>query len=215
MVEVPAGEFIYQDGKAIIETPFMIDVYPVTNQQFEKFIKAGGYQSEQLWSKEGQAWLNGEKVTKSRFWHKAKWNQPEQPVVGINYYEAEAFARWAGKRLPTEMEWERAARGTDGRKYPWGNEFDPGRCNTLESKISKTTQVTSYSNGISPVGCYDMAGNVWEWTHSWIDDNKKFKVLRGGSWDYTRDLAQCAYHHDFQRTARYDIIGFRCAKILK
>ena len=113
-------------------------------------------------------------------------------MVGVSYYEAEAYAAWAGKRLPTEKEWERAARGTDGREYPWGNEFDSEKCNTKESKIGKTTRVTRYPNGISPAGCYDMAGNVWEWTSSWYDDERTVRVLRGGSWDIGRDVARCA-----------------------
>ena len=142
-------------------------------------------------------------------------------MVGVSYYEVEAFAAWSSKRLPTEKEWERAARGTDGREYPWGNEFDPEKCNTEESKIGKTTRVTRYPNGISAVGCYDMAGNVWEWTDSWYDDddnnnnnnnNNTMRVLRGGSWDFDRDDARCADRSRFHPIIRFIFIGFRCAR---
>jgi len=215
MVEVPAGEFIYQDGKVIIETPFMIDVYPVTNQQYKKFIRKGCYQDEQLWSIAGQAWLNAEKATEPSYWYDDKFNQPEHPVVGVNYYEAEAFAKYAGKRLPTEKEWERAARGTDGRKYPWGNEFDKNKSNTYQSEIGKTTPVTRYSNGISPVGCYDMVGNVSEWTNSWYHPEKSQRVLRGGSWFSDQFSVRCAGRSRSDRDDRSFDIGFRCARNIK
>lgn len=182
MADIPAGEFIYQDGKDTIEKPYQIDVYPVTNGQFEQFIKAGGYRNQDYWSPEGKNWLSTERVGEPKYWKDDKWNQPEHPVVGVSYFEAKAYANWAGKRLPTEKEWERAARGTEGLNYPWGNEFDKERCNTKEAGIGKTTRVTRYPNGISPAGCYDMAGNVLEWTSSWYDESEEVRVLRGGSW---------------------------------
>jgi formylglycine-generating enzyme required for sulfatase activity len=183
MVEVPAGEFIYQKEKATIDRPYMIDVYPVTNQQYVKFVIDGGYQETKHWSKEGQLWLKEKKVPKPKYLDRIGLKEPDYPVVGVSYYEAEAFAKWIGKRLPTEREWERAARGIDGRLFPWGDIFGNEKCNTEESRIDKTTPVTHYSNGISPTGCYDMAGNVWEWTASLYEAEKKFRVLRGGSWD--------------------------------
>jgi formylglycine-generating enzyme required for sulfatase activity len=214
-VTIPAGEFQYQDGTATIEAPYAMDVYPVTNRQFGRFIQAGGYTNEAYWSEEGLKWRNAENTTQPRYWDDEKWNGPEHPVVGVSFYEAEAYARWAGQRLPTEIEWERVARGTDGRIYPWGNDFDQERCNTRESGIGKTTRVTRYPNGRSPEGCYDMAGNVWEWCDDWYDKDETYKVLRGGAWNVDRTDARCTDRLRDLPNARNDYIGFRCVRTQK
>jgi hypothetical protein len=214
MVKVPAGYFKYQKDKAKIEKPYMIDVYPVTNSRFRKFIEAGGYTNLKLWSAEGQKWLKKSLAVEPKYWKAETWNQPLHPVVGVNFYEAEAYANWDDKRLPTEKEWERAARGIDIRKYPWGNEFDPGRCNTSESNIRSTTPVTHYANGMSLAGCYDMVGNVWEWCQDWSDNLESFKVVRGGSWEEDRDNALCTAREWYPPDLRYDAIGFRCVRTL-
>ena len=227
MVEVSTGEFIYNEDKAIIEEPFMIDVYPVTNQQFEKFIEAGGYKEDQYWSHQGRKWRDKERITKPKFWNRRrriettsivlrrKWILPEHPVVGVCYYEAEAYANWADKRLATELEWERAARGSDGRLYSWGNYFNKERCNTEGCGIGKTTKVTRFTNGKSPTGCYDMVGNVWEWTASLYNKEEEPRVLRGGSWEDNRIFARCANRNRNNPDFRSNTIGFRCARTLK
>ncbi|MFQ5588092.1 MAG: P-loop NTPase fold protein, partial [Nitrospiria bacterium] len=113
MVTIPKGPFLYGDGKqkVIIEKPFEIGIYPVTNGQYRKFIDAGGYDNEKYWSDAGNEWREKNKITQPQYWKDEEWNQPDCPVVGVSFFEAEAYAAWAGKRLPTEEEWEKAARG--------------------------------------------------------------------------------------------------------
>ncbi len=216
MVEIPAGGFLYGDNKEkrTIVTPFLIDVYPVTNALFERFIQAGGYDNENLWDENGLKWKHEMNIHRPKYWEDTQFNRPEQPVVGVSLYEAQAYARWADKELPTEEQWERAARGTDGRKYPWGDEFDIEKANTEESGISRTTRVTRYPNGTSPDGCYDMAGNVWEWTRSFYDEDQDAYALRGGSWDSSRSYARCAIRVKDPGERFYEI-GFRCVRTVK
>ncbi|MBN1954325.1 MAG: SUMF1/EgtB/PvdO family nonheme iron enzyme [Anaerolineae bacterium] len=195
IVRVPAGPFLYGDKKEMQELPeFWIDRTPVTNAEYARFVQDTGHAPPEHW--------------------KAKTPPKEiadRPVVNVSWHDAVAYAKWAGKRLPTEEEWEKAARGTDGRVYPWGDEFDNDKCNTRESGIGATTAVGRYSpQGDSPYGCVDMAGNVWEWTasdHEWGD-----KVLRGGSWFDGPDYARAAYRDGIGPGGRNGSLGFRCAR---
>lgn len=217
MVEIEAGPFKYGPGAkpATIEKLFSIDVYPVTNSQFEAFIKDGGYEKERLWHPDGWKWRQQKDITVPDYWEDEKWNPPDHPVVGVSWYEADAFARWSKKRLPTEQEWERAARGIDGRVYPWGNEFDKEKCNTKEAGLGRTTRVSRYPGGISPDGCYDMAGNVLEWTTSFYDEIKGLFVIRGGSWSNNQDNARCAGRNNTHPIERCFVVGFRCVRTKK
>jgi len=185
MMKVPKGPFLYGDDNTLTVLPYdyWIDKYPVTNEKYRVFVQAGGYENKQYWPNGFNPKVPG---------YFCEWNKTgkdEHPVVGVSYYEAEAYAKWVGKRLPTEQEWEKAARGTDGRKYPWGEEFDEGKCNykylgmfgILSSIIlSVTTPVTQYPNGVSPYGCYDMVGNACEWCSGRYSNMLKGKVVRGG-----------------------------------
>ena len=214
MAKIDAATFKYGDDKREkkIDQPYEIDIYPVTNAQYEEFIKAGGYRNDKYWSEQGVNWRNRGNVIQPKLWDTPQWNQADCPVVGVSFYEAEAYAKWAHKRLPTEIEWERAARGTDGREYPWGDKFDRELCNTSESGHGKTTGVTLYPKGRSPAGCYDMAGNVWEWTASWYDKDKNSYALRGGSWYGGQYYCRCAARLISSPDLRGNNFGFRCAR---
>ena len=223
MAFIPKGNFIYQDNEdRTIGNDYEMDIYPVTNELFKKFILAGGYAAKDLWVPAGWQWKEKKNITKPGYWEDETYNDPEQPVVGVSWYEADAYARWLSElekekgytyRLPKEEEWERAARGDKGNIWPWGNDFDKDKCNSSESGLGKPSRVTVYPNGVSPYGCYDMAGNVWEWTSSFYDKNEKSYALRGGSFSDGSVLCRCPDRIDLFPVERDFFIGFRCARI--
>jgi formylglycine-generating enzyme required for sulfatase activity len=204
--------------------PFYIDRYPVTNEEYKRFIDATGHPVP-CYSAE---WAEPRDYN----WDPEKRTPPEgkekHPVVLVSWEDARAYAAWAGKRLPTEAEWERAARGTDGRRWPWGNEFIENLCNTKETNINSTSPVGHYSpEGDSPEGCGDMVGNVWEWTSSLFrpypydaNDGREsqeadgWRVLRGGSWRNDLDRARCTARLDGDFLF-FNNVGFRCAASAK
>jgi formylglycine-generating enzyme required for sulfatase activity len=190
---------------------YYIDRTEVTNQQFKIFLDETGYQPE--WPRNFlRHWVNGS-FSEGRGSH---------PVVWVSMEDAKAYASWAGKRLPTEAEWQKAAQGTDGRTWPWGNFYDSSKAN-MDSDDTKA--VGTYPDGASPFGCLDMAGNVWEWTDSRESDGYHyFSWLRGGSYYHakaSRWYMQGGPLTNFQRTKiwhmtpalnRCATLGFRCAK---
>ena len=156
---------------------FEIGKYPVTVVEYRRFVEDEGYR-EKRWWKEGGV---GERAEPGEWeWQK---DHPNRPVTSVSWYEASAYAAWAGARLPSEAEWERAARGTEGREYPWGCEKpDANRANYRPRGPSNATPVGLYPAGGTPEGIMDMAGNVWEWVEN-SEDQGKLRVLRGGSWE--------------------------------
>jgi formylglycine-generating enzyme required for sulfatase activity len=226
MVQIPEGWFLmgspegegdsdeHPQHKVWVDT-FRIDKCEVTNAQYEKFMKATGYGAP-------------------RYWNDDRLNKPNQPVVGVSWDDAVAYAKWAGKRLPTEAEWEKAARGgLVGKRYPWGDDISHDNANFSGTGgrdrwgYYQTSPVGSFPpNGY---GLYDMAGNVWEWVTDWYDKdyyrnsperNPKGpntgdrRVLRGGGWfDDTGDL-RCADRYLDEPSNTYYLIGFRCAQDL-
>lgn len=223
-VLIRAGNFLFGEGNEnlTLDYDYEIDLYPVTNQQFDRFIQDGGYKKMKFWGVEGKDWLDKEQVQYPNVWNENDFSDPDQPVVGVSWFEAQAYAKWLGDykkdgltyRLPTEQEWERAARGDSGNIYPWGNTFDPEKCNSQESDIEAPNPVNLYPNGISPYGCYDMCGNVWEWTSSFYDENKNTRVLKGGSFlDDIRTDYNCSYRYDDLPILRLINFGFRCTRL--
>jgi formylglycine-generating enzyme required for sulfatase activity len=219
MVLIPAGEFlmgidqkelyhiyILDDRKNPVfatEVPasiinlktYYIDRYPVTNFQYRKFIEATGHRTPMLIDH-------------------PDWGQPLQPVVFVGWDDARAYARWAGKALPEEAQWEKAARGTDGRWWAWGHEFFPDRCNCRESALECTSTIGTFDKGVSPYGCYDMCGNVWEMCEGrWIDESLP---MRGGCFlgSPTFVRVTCRWTpEDPVNGAHW--LGFRCVKTVK
>lgn len=159
--EIPQRE-VFMDA-------YFIDKYPVTNAEFKKFIESDGYTKKDFWSDDGWKYISKTNHSESDDLKDIVKADNDCPVTNITWYEAEAFAKWVGKRLPTEAEWEKAARGTDGRTYPWGNEFDKTMLNCSEEEHKKATPVSQYSKGKGVYDCVDMVGNVWEWTTDWYD----------------------------------------------
>jgi formylglycine-generating enzyme required for sulfatase activity len=215
MVYVPGGEFMMgrNDGdeserpaQQVTVKPFFIDTYEVTNEDYEKFVKANVNQ------KPPQGWTSGSFPA----------GDAHKPVTGVTWYDATKYAKWARKRLPIEEEWEFAARGTDGRTYPWGNDWVAGNANANAASAG-IQDVGSYK-GTSPFGAFDMVGNVWEWTASEMtaypggklrkQPASDTKVLRGGSWKNTQKHATVTERFGWRASEEksYSETGFRCVK---
>ena len=156
--------------RTVTLSPYAIDAVPVTNRQFAAFLEAAGYEPRHK-KNFLKHWVDGRPPP----------GREDHPVVYVDLADARSYARWAGKRLPTEDEWQHAAQGPERWKYPWGNELDPQRCN--HGQTDGTTPVRAFPKGRSPFGCWDMCGNTWEWTESERSDGRtRFCILRGGSW---------------------------------
>lgn len=228
-----------------VAAPYWIDRTAVTNAQYMEFMTDGGYSRTALWSDAGRAWLAETRADSPKYWWResGKWLRrsmdrvtppaPNEPVIHVCYHEAEAFARWAGKRLPTEAEWEIAASwdpaAGQSRTYPWG-ERDPRISDAnLDQLGFDVAPVWGYRDNVSPLGCYGMMGDVWEWTSTDFDGypgfsafpyseysavffGTEYKVLRGGSWA-TRFGAMRNTFRNWDYPMRRQIFsGFRCAR---
>ena len=196
MVTVSAGKFIYQmdedEDDQVDLREYAIMKYPVTNALYAEYDP------------------NFEKP------HPRFSVKNNQPVVGINYFEATIFALWLGRRLPLEKEWEKAARGVDGNPFPWGDAmgYQAGYTNTCDFMQGKTNTVNKYENGISPYGCFDMAGNVWEWcAQLYSSQYSTSKITRGGSWLNYLVNAKCTFRNSFDPSERHMTVGIRCATL--
>jgi gamma-glutamyl hercynylcysteine S-oxide synthase len=258
MIPVPAGafqmgavwnEFAYDNELPAHEVhvpAFKIARCPVTNEEYASFIAEGGYKRREFWSEEGGAHREQEGWDAPLYWRRegAGWREramfeeaemrPRHPVTGISWYEAEAYARFAGKRLPTEAEWEKAASWDEGKKrrlrFAFGDRVPAGgQVANFGSRFWGTTPVGTFPEGASPYGCLDMTGNVWEWTgdkfegyagfkpfpypeysEEWFDGDHR--VLRGGSWATRAPLLRTSFRNFFRSHFRIAFAGIRLAE---
>lgn len=214
---------------------FKISKFPVTVGEYKQFIQEDGYDEILFWTKPGCQWVQTEKITEPAFWTDEQWCAAEDlPVVGVSWYEAVAYCRWltskTGKEinLPSEVQWERAARGDGSQIYPWGNVFDSDKCNTRSGGKNRTLSVGSYSpSGDSPFGCCEMVGNVSEWTASKFFpypytegdgredvEGSEERVTRGGSWhspDFRARVSSRGMNDPFFRD---NDLGFRIVMLV-
>jgi hypothetical protein len=185
--------------------PFQIARYPVTVEEHRHFVDDEGYQNERWWQAGGFA-----ERTEPDNWDE-QVQHPNRPVTGVSWFEASAYCAWDGVRLPTEAEWHQAARGLDGREYPWGNnEPDETRAN-FGNRVGRATPVGLYPAGATPEGVADMAGNVWEWVEDWYQRRKK-RVLRGGSFVNGPQELGTAFRGWGEPAYWFNDIGFRCLR---
>ncbi|HEX7335824.1 MAG TPA: ergothioneine biosynthesis protein EgtB [Gemmatimonadales bacterium] len=225
--------------------PFWIDINPVTNREFAEFIAAGGYREPSHWSRAGWEWVSSAGITAPKHWYQEAGGwlsrsmdragplDPLHPVCHVSFYEAEAFARFAGKRLPTEFEWEAAAswdpETRTKRTFPWGEEPPTKDLANLDQLTFGTAPVGSYPRNLSPIGCYGMIGDVWEWTtsplspypgfesfpyaeYSEVFFGPEYRVLRGGSWATRPGAIRNTFRNWDYPIRRQIFSGFRCAR---
>jgi iron(II)-dependent oxidoreductase len=228
--------------------PFFIDTAPVTNAQYVAFIEAGGYTDPRWWSEQGWAYVQRANLVAPRFWERmgAEWYRdrfgvvapvvPDEPVVHVCFHEAEAYAKWAGKRLPTEVEWEKAARFDPAtgrsRRYPWGDEEPTERHANLGQRHLQPAPVGAYPEGASALGVHQLIGDVWEWTssdfhgysgfevfpyaeYSQVFFGPEYKVLRGGSFGADPAAVRSTFRNWDYPIRRQIFAGFRCARDAK
>jgi formylglycine-generating enzyme required for sulfatase activity len=249
MITIPAGEFIIgNNGRSegegsgdpdeipvhkVYLDAYRIDKYEVTNAQYKAFVDATNHRPPKLWQPARPAGGPARPRDGSGPGITYPPEKADHPVVYVDWYDANEYCHWIGKRLPTEEEWEKAARGPDGRIFPWGNTFDVKKANSPQywlslNKEGSTTPVGRFENGKSPYGVYDMAGNVYEWTSNWYKPyprnmefnahyGEKNKIVRGGSWydclSYGCGLSAPSYNRSrFAPEIRNKGFGFRCAK---
>jgi len=223
---------------------FKIGIFPITNQEYIEFMNDGGYETYKHWLADGWEKVKSNKWNSPMYWEKIndEWYvrdflgirkiNPNEPVCHVSYYEADAYCKWAGKRLPTEAEWEKASCWNEEKQqktlFPWGNESPTEeKCNLLESYHWGCTEIGTYPNGSSSSGCQQMMGDVWEWTSSefvgypgfksgFDEYNDKWftnqKVLRGGSFGTPKMSIRSSYRNFFRLDERWLFSGFRCVE---
>lgn len=260
--EVPEGKFTMgsdpkkdpeaytseQPQHEVHVSAFAISRYPITNAQYQAFVEDNGYIEKAYWTDEGWEWKEKERINYPRKYG-GLFDLLNHPIVGISWYEASAFCQWLTLRLrekgelvenqlirlPSEAEWEKAARGEDGRIYPWGKSITPELANYGDTGLGATSTVGCFPRGVSPYKCEDMVGNVWEWCQDWFqsayyaesperdpqgpDSGKEFhgggpdRVDRGGSWGDSARGVRCAYRSNYWPHSSHFNTGFRPVRI--
>jgi iron(II)-dependent oxidoreductase len=258
MAHVPGGPFIMgtddrawaldnERGAHEVEVPdFYLDKTPVSNRDYAEFVEDGGYDREELWDTKGWEWTREERISAPKYWYQPEphswWTQRfgfdeplsvDTPVVHVSWYEADAYARWAGKRLPTETEWEKAAswdsKTGSKRLYPWGNAQPTPEMANLDQLAFGPAEIGAYPAGVSAYGSLGMIGDVWEWTASEFSAypgfesfpyreysetffDEGYKVLRGGSWATRLGAIRNTFRNWDFPIRRQLFAGFRCAR---
>lgn len=219
--------------KNVFLDSYWIDKYPVTNQRYARFISSGGYGNPDFWTERGWEFCTRLNLQAPLYWNDHRWNGALKPVTGVSWWEAMAFARFEGKQLPTEAQWEKAAGGGE-RIYAWGDSppssdkanFAPGCEPALLMRSS--TNVDAFPNSVSHAGCYDMSGNVYEWcldnvshnyewdSHSknpiYLEEELLAHIVKGGSGLHDEDCLRCASRDYYSPELRDNIVGFRCVR---
>lgn len=238
--DAPFGFDNERPGHEAVLAPFAVSRTPVTNGEFLDFVESGGYADPAAWSLPGRCWLERTGAAHPRYWRRdgdGAWRvrrfdawhdlDPAAPVLHVSWWEADAFCRFAGRRLPTEAEWEAAARGPDGRRFPWGDEMEPARVDT-DAVAFATAPAASRPEGASPAGCLQMLGTAWEWTADpflpypgFAPDMYRFmstlqfgdhRTARGGSCATSSCLLRATYRQPYHPDRRDVFTGFRtCA----
>jgi len=219
-INIPAGKHLSGTVDEESLEAFQIGKYPVTNEQFSAFVQATEFRT--IAEEKGSSYLYQQ--GKDSYVVGANWKHPlgpesnldgkeKHPVVHVSWNDANEFCKWANCRLPTESEWDRAARGDHEYTYPWRNDWVIGKyANSIESSIGGTTPVNQYPQGVSYYGVYDMGGNVWEWMKDLIIKDKTTGILRGGSWGNSSDYLKVSYRFHCFPELTDNRIGFRCAR---
>lgn len=241
LVTVPGGEYLLGSDEpdaldnerpayAATVAAFAIERYPVTQARFRKFIEADGYRTRDYWSEEGWAWRERSGTVRPLYW---RTGLDDRPVCGVSHYEAEAFCRFVGRRLPSEQEWECAAgaplAGREAGPYPWGKAAPSVRTCNFDGRRGWVSPVTSHEAGASPYRCADMLGNTWEWTATRFAPHAGFSpypyegysqnyfdgrhyVMRGGSWATRPWVLRRSFRNWYLPHLRELFVGFRCAQ---
>jgi len=216
---VPAGDYALSD----LVTPqtisaFSMDRFPITVELYREFVAADGYGDSAYWDGDGWLWRLKNQIEAPRWWdpdeeHWGVFLRADRPMIGISWFEAQAYCSFRGRRLPTEIEWEVACRGFDGNLYPWGSTWEQDRVGNRDVGPRLTWPVGFFDRCTGPFGHQDLIANVWQWTEDrWPDDDER-TVVRGGSWASRQEHCRSDHRNGYEPAGRWSHVGFRtCAK---